>query len=115
MASHLLRRVAIVIDLTPVREKANPASILKMLEGRSKKVFRKLLYEQPPPFRESFDDFVRDVLTGCTSIATEQVPAAAGHRSLPRRHSDRTSTGAVSRFDEVLEADEHTEVDTWWT
>ncbi len=67
------RRITVIIDLTPPRNKTGPARLLDMVPGRSKQVFKTWLADRPETFRAglevvAMDGFLprkREVPPGC--------------------------------------------------
>jgi transposase len=68
--------VTVIIDLTPVRDKAGPARLLDMVEGRSKKVFQQWLADRPNQWRDHVEVVAMDGFSGFKTAATEEMPDA---------------------------------------
>ena len=69
--------VTVIIDLTPVREKAGPARLLDMVEGRSKAVFKRWLAARPQQWQNGIEVVEMDGFTGFKTAAAEELPDAA--------------------------------------
>lgn len=68
--------VTVVIDLTPVRDKAGPSRLLDMVEGRSKAVFKTWLAARPQSWRDGVEVVAMDGFTGFKTAAAEELPEA---------------------------------------
>ena len=68
--------VTVIIDLTPVRDGTGPASLLDMVQGRSKAVFKTWLDEQSAAFRDGIEVVAMDGFTGFKTAAAQTVPDA---------------------------------------
>lgn len=69
--------VTVIIDLTPVRDKAGPARLLDMVEGRSKKAFQQWLADRPKEWRDGVEVVAMDGFSGFKTAAVEELPDAA--------------------------------------
>lgn len=70
------RYVTVIIDLTPVRDKAGPSRLLAMVPGRSKAVFKTWLERQRLSFRTGVEIVAMDGFTGFKTAAAEAIPDA---------------------------------------
>ena len=68
--------VTVIIDLTPTRDKAGPARLLDMVEGRSKQVFKRWLADRPQAWREKIEVVAMDGFSGFKTAAAEELPDA---------------------------------------
>ncbi|MGH3502653.1 MAG: ISL3 family transposase [Nocardioidaceae bacterium] len=68
--------VTVIIDLTPVRDGTGPASLLDMVEGRSKQAFKTWLADRDDAWREAVEVVAMDGFTGFKTAAAEEVPDA---------------------------------------
>jgi len=70
------KHVTVIIDLTPVRDRADPARLLDMVEGRSKKVFKEWLNTQSKSWRDGIEVVAMDGFSGFKTATTEELPDA---------------------------------------
>ena len=68
--------VAVIIDLTAIRDGTGPSRLLDMVEGRSKQVFKTWLAERDPAFRDAVEVVAMDGFTGFKTAASEELPDA---------------------------------------
>ncbi|MGO2519547.1 MAG: ISL3 family transposase [Microbacterium sp.] len=68
--------VTVIIDLTPNRNKAGPARLLDMIEGRSKAVFKQWLAGRPKAWRDGIEVVAMDGFSGFKTAAAEELPDA---------------------------------------
>ena len=68
--------VAVIIDLTAIRDGTGPSRLLDMVEGRSKQVFMTWLAERDPAFRDAVEVVAMDGFTGFKTAASEELPDA---------------------------------------
>jgi transposase len=68
--------VTVIIDLTPVRDRAGPARLLDMVEGRSKQAFQQWLSQQAQAWREGVEVVAMDGFTGFKTATSEELPDA---------------------------------------
>ena len=68
--------VAVIIDLTPAREKTGPARLLDMVQGRSKAVFKQWLADRPEEWGNGIEVVAMDGFTGFKTAAAEELPDA---------------------------------------
>ena len=68
--------VAVILDLTPIRERSGPSRLLDMVPGRSKQVFKTWLASRPDTWRERIEIVAMDGFTGFKSAAAEELPGA---------------------------------------
>ncbi|OBY29204.1 hypothetical protein ACT18_24320 [Mycolicibacter kumamotonensis] len=71
---HTRRDVTVIIDLTPVRDKTDPARVLDMAEGRSKRAFKAWLADRPQAWRDGVEVVAMDGFTGFKADTAEEVP-----------------------------------------
>ena len=67
---------AVVIDMTPVRDRSGPARLLGVASGRSKKVLKTWLTQRDQTWRGQVEVVAMDGFTGFKSAAGEELPAA---------------------------------------
>ena len=67
---------AVVIDLTPVRDRSGPARLPGVVPGRSKKVLKTWLAQRDQDWREQVEVVAMDGFTGFRTAAGEEIPAA---------------------------------------
>ena len=70
------RFVTVIIDLTPVRDRAGPARLLDMVPGRSGKVFKTWLQARPASWRDGIEVVAMDGFTGFKTAAVQVLPQA---------------------------------------
>ena len=70
------RYVTVIIDLTPIRDNTGPASLLDMVEGRSKQAFKTWLAARPKQWRAGVEVVAMDGFTGFKTATTEELPDA---------------------------------------
>ena len=68
--------VTVLIDLTPNRDRAGPARLLDIVEGRSKAVFKQWLAGRPKSWRDGIEVVAMDGFTGFKTAAAEELPKA---------------------------------------
>jgi len=68
--------VTVIIDLTPNRDRAGPARLLDIVEGRSKAVFKQWLAGRPKSWRDGIEVVAMDGFTGFKTAAAEELPKA---------------------------------------
>lgn len=68
--------VAVIIDLTPVRDKSGSARLLDMVPGCSKQVFKTWLAERPASWSEGIETVAMDGFTGFKTATAEELPDA---------------------------------------
>ena len=68
--------VAVIIDLTAIRDGTGPSRLLDMVEGRSRQVFKTWLAERDPAFRDAVEVVAMDGFTGFKTAASEELPDA---------------------------------------
>jgi len=66
----------VIIDLTPIRDRAGPSRLLDMVEGRSKQAFKQWLASRPEAWRKSLEVVAMDGFTGFKIATTEELPDA---------------------------------------
>ena len=70
------RYVTVIIDLTPVRDRSDPARLLDVVPGRSKKVLKTWLSQRDQDWRGRVEVVAMDGFTGFKSAAGEELPQA---------------------------------------
>ena len=68
--------VTVIIDLTPISQKAGPARLLDMVPGRSKQVFKQWLNTRPKDWRDGIDVVAMDGFSGFKTASVEELPEA---------------------------------------
>lgn len=68
--------VAVIVDLTPVRDGTGRARLLDLVPRRSAATLKTWLAAQTPAFRDQVEVVAMDRFGGYKSVATEQVPGA---------------------------------------
>ncbi|PXA78651.1 ISL3 family transposase, partial [Auritidibacter sp. NML120636] len=68
--------VTVIIDLTPISQKAGPARLLDMVPGRSKQVFKQWLKARPKDWRDGIDVVAMDGFSGFKTASVEELPEA---------------------------------------
>jgi transposase len=68
--------VAVVIDLTELRNGTSPARLLDMIEGRSKQAFSTWLAARPQTRRDRVEVVAMDGFTGFKIATTQELPQA---------------------------------------
>jgi len=68
--------VTVIIDLTPIRSGTGAATLLDMLEGRSKQAFKQWLADRPQAWRDRVEVVAMDGFTGFKTATTEELPDA---------------------------------------
>ena len=68
--------VTVIIDLTPNRDRAGPARLLDIVEGRSKAVFKQWLAGRPKSWRDGIEVVAMEGFTGFKTAAAEELPKA---------------------------------------
>ena len=70
------RYVTVMIDLNPVRDRSDPARLLDVVPGRSKKVLKTWLSQRDQDWRGRVEVVAMDGFTGFKSAAGEELPQA---------------------------------------
>ena len=65
---------AVVIDMTPVRDRSGPARLLGVVPGRSKKVLKTWLAQRDQAWRGQVEVVAMDGFSGFNSAADQEVP-----------------------------------------
>jgi transposase len=68
--------VTVIIDLTAVRDGTGPASLLDMVEGRSKQAFKQWLADRDQAWRDGVEVVAMDGFTGFKTATSEELPEA---------------------------------------
>ncbi len=68
--------VAVVIDLTPIRDNTGPAGLLDMVPGRSKQAFKAWPAARPKAWRDGVEVVAMDGFAELKSATTEEPPDA---------------------------------------
>lgn len=66
--------VTVIIDLTPIRDRNGPSRLLRMIEGRSKRVFKTGLVGQPQSWRERLEVVALDRLIAFNTAIAKVLP-----------------------------------------
>ena len=69
-------RVAVIIDVTGIRDGIGPARLLDMVEGCSKQAFKTWLADRPQAGRDKVEVVAMDGFTGFKTATTEELPDA---------------------------------------
>ena len=68
--------VTVIIDLTPVRDRAGPSRLLDVVEGRSKQAFKTWLADRDQAWRDGVEVVAMDGFAGFKTATTEELPDA---------------------------------------
>ncbi len=68
--------VAVITELTGIRDGTGPARLLDIVEGRSKQAFKTWLAERPKAWRDGVDVVAMDGFTGFKTATAEELPDA---------------------------------------
>ena len=97
--------VTVIIDLTPVRDRAGPARLLDMVEGRSKQAFKTWLAARPDDWRTGLEVVAMDGFTGFKTATTEELPEATA--VMDPFHVVRLAGDALDRCRRRVQQDLH--------
>jgi len=97
--------VTVVIDLTPVRDRAGPSRLLAMVQGRSKQAFKTWLAERPKAWRDGLEVVAMDGFTGFKTATTEELPDATA--VMDPFHVVRLAGDALDRCRRRVQQDLH--------
>ena len=70
---------AVIIDLTPVRDRTGPARLLDVVPGRSKTALKTWLSQRDQNWRGQVEGVAMDGFTGFKNAAGEELPKVRGH------------------------------------
>ena len=97
--------VTVIIDLTPIRDRAGPSRLLDMVEGRSKQAFKTWLAQRPAAWRHGLEVVAMDGFTGFKTATTEELPDATA--VMDPFHVVRLAGDALDRCRRRVQQDLH--------